>query len=216
MGFSYSVDLVFTLVCPLSVPRSTNKTSYCSTPADDCQIWALISHSTTSSSLWPPTLSSWMETGHPTQLRALRLFRTRFCPTSPPRVSRRIVPDVSFASGSTRLPLTGPSRPSPYFKSTEDLLSKFQLLSAYDSYVRPLLPPEDLSLDKGKGKQRDMSPIPDPHPIHINDPDDDELDRRKKKNNYKHLIKGIPGSMTLWVPFQPSTFAHSSHRKTLD
>lgn len=93
-------------------------------------------------------------------------------------------------------PSTGPSRPPPYFKSTEDLLSKFQLLSAYDSYVRPFLPPEDVLQDKGKGKQRDMSPIPDPHSPHINDPDDDELDRRKKKNNYKHLIKGIPGSMT--------------------
>jgi hypothetical protein len=93
-------------------------------------------------------------------------------------------------------PSIGPSRPPPYFKSTEDLLSKFQLLSAYDSYVRPFLPPEEMSPDKGKGKQRDMSPIPDPHSMHINDLDDDELDRRKKKNNYKHLIKGIPGSMT--------------------
>ena len=51
--------------------------------------------------------------------------------------------------------------------------------------------------DKGKGKQRDMSPTPDPHSMHINDLDDDELDRRKKKNSYKHLIKGIPGSMTM-------------------
>jgi len=113
-------------------------------------------------------------------------------------------------------PSIGPSRPPPYFKSTEDLLSKFQLLSAYDSYVRPFLPPEDMSPDKGKGKQRDMSPIPDPHSMHINDLDDDELDRRKKKNNYKHLIKGIPGSMTLYALFQPPTFAHPSYRKTLD
>jgi hypothetical protein len=73
-----------------------------------------------------------------------------------------------------------------------------------------------MSPDKGKGKQRDMSPIPDPHSTHTNDQDDDELDRRKKKNNYKHLIKGIPGSMTSCDPFQPSTLAHSSHRKTLD
>ncbi|KAF9790318.1 hypothetical protein BJ322DRAFT_1035559 [Thelephora terrestris] len=91
------------------------------------------------------------------------------------------------------LPPAAPSRPPPYFKSTEDLLSKFQLLPAYDSYVRPFLPPEDMSSDKGKGKQRDMSPIPDPHSMLTNDPDDDELDRRKKKNSYKHLIKGIPG-----------------------
>lgn len=113
-------------------------------------------------------------------------------------------------------PLIGPSRPPPCFKSTEDLLSKFQLLSAYDSYVRPFLPPEDMSSDKGKGKQRDTPPIPDPHSIHINDPDDDELDRRKKKNNYKHLIKGIPGSITLCVSFPPPTFIHSSHRETLN
>ena len=113
-------------------------------------------------------------------------------------------------------PSIGPSRPLPYFKSTEDLLSKFQLLSAYDSYVCPFLPPEEMSPDKGKGKQRDMSPTPDPHSMHINDPDDDELGRRKKKNSYKHLIKGIPGSMTSCVPFQLVTFAYSSHRKTLN
>ena len=94
-------------------------------------------------------------------------------------------------------PSLGPSRPPSYLKSTEDLLSKFQLLSAYDSYVRPFLSPEDIPSDKGKGKQRDMSPTPDPQSTHINDPDDDEFDRRKKKNSYKHLIKGIPGSMTL-------------------
>ena len=98
-------------------------------------------------------------------------------------------------------PSTAPSRPPPYFKSTEDLLSKFQLLSAYDSYVHPFLPPEDGLPDKGKGKQRDMSPVLDAHSVHINDPDDDELDRRKKKNNYKHLIKGIPGSVAFAYRF---------------
>jgi hypothetical protein len=61
-------------------------------------------------------------------------------------------------------------------------------------------------LDKAKGKQRDSSPIPDPHSIQINDPDDEELDRRKKKNNYKHLIKGIPGSIPSCVQFQPRLF----------
>ena len=133
--------------------------------------------------------------------QALRLFQTRFSPISPPRVSSLIRPHANrfWIHLSSSI---GPCRPPPYFKSTEDLLSKFQLLSAYDSYVRPLLPPEDMSPDKGKGKQRDMSPTPDPHSMHTNDPDDDELDRRKKKkSNYKHLIKGIPGSTTLCVPF---------------
>ena len=113
-------------------------------------------------------------------------------------------------------PCIGPSRPPPYFKSTEDLLSKFQLLSAYDSYVRPFLPPEDIPSDKGKGKPRDMSPVLDPHPIHTNDPDDDELDRRRKKNSYKHLIKGVPGSIASRAQFQRSTVIYSSHRETLD
>jgi len=99
------------------------------------------------------------------------------------------LPDAIFSY----LRPAGPNRPPPYFKSTEDLLSKFQLLSAYDSYVRPFLASEEMSPDKGKGKQRDMSPVPDTLSTSINDPDDDDLSRRKKKNSYKHLIKGIPG-----------------------
>jgi hypothetical protein len=113
------------------------------------------------------------------------------CCTAPHALLTRI------ASGSI-----GPSRPPPYFKSTEDLLSKFQLLSAYNSYVRPFQSLEDTPSDTVKG-----TPI---------DPDDDELDRGKKKNSYKHLIKGIPGSITSCVSFQQSTFAHSPRRKTLD
>ena len=134
--------------------------------------------------------------------------------TSLPQVGCRIAAYASLA----RIPLspsTGPSRPPPYFKSTEDLLSKFQLLSAYDSYVRPFLPSEDMPSDTVKGEGWDILPT-DPHSIHTNDPDDDELDRRKKKNNYKHLIKGIPGSIASSVPFQTSTFAYPSHRETLD
>ena len=94
-------------------------------------------------------------------------------------------------------------------------MSKFQLLSAYDSYVRPFLPQEDVSSDKGKGKQRDASPFPDPHSIHANDPDDDEFDRGKRKNSYKHLIKGIPGSITSCLPFHSfirSTGKHSTKK----
>jgi len=186
-------------------------TSFCSIRAGDCRIGTLVSHSTSSSS-WPLPLLSWTETGHRMRLQGLRLFQTRFfrtrlSPISSLWVSRRLMPDAWLHTNRFWIhsfPFIGPSRPPPYFKSTEDLLSKFQLLSAYDSYVRPFLPPDDMSPDKGKGKQRDMSPIPQPHSVHINDQDDDELDRRKTKNSYKHLIKGIPGSMTLCIQFQPA------------
>lgn len=129
------------------------------------------------------------------RLQAPRVSQMQFPPISLQQVGGRVAQDVCSHQSHWihSSSFVGPSRPPPYFKSTEDLLSKFQLLSAYDSYVRPFLPPEDLSPDKGKGKQRDMSPIPDPHLSHINDADDDELDRRKKKTGYKHLIKGTPG-----------------------
>jgi hypothetical protein len=94
--------------------------------------------------------------------------------------------------------LPGPSHPSPYFSSTEDLLAKFRLLSAYDKYVRPFVDSSehDSSIDKGKGKERDLSPSPEPTTALGNDLDDDENDKRKKKNSYRHLIKGIPGIVT--------------------
>ena len=74
---------------------------------------------------------------------------------------------------------TGPSRRKVLFESTQDLISRFELLPAYDKYVRPYIHqmgshPEALSnhtpadatlpsalrssspstLDKGKGKER--------------------------------------------------------------
>ena len=60
---------------------------------------------------------------------------------------------------------TEPRATRPYFDSTQDLLSRFDLLSAYDKYVRPFAPPVGGTStstgtisavgDKGKGKERD-------------------------------------------------------------
>ena len=195
-------------------PPVANKL-FCSTLVAGCQIWTLVSRSASSSS-WPPPVivmdgdgSSNAVAGPSTLPDAILSYlppagKSSHCAWCLPHANRFWI---------HLPPSAGPSRPTPYFKSTEDLLSKFQLLSAYDSHVRPFLPPDDASPDKGKGKQRDMSPIPDPHSMHSNDPDDDELDRRRKKNNYKHLIKGIPGSMTLCAPFQQSTFAHPASQE---
>ena len=102
----------------------------------------------------------------------------------------------------------------PYFDSTQDLLSRFQLLSAYDKYVRPYstpvgapgssqLPGQAGTPDKGKGKEREVpprdiaSPAAAQTPGAGNDGDDEEgqgKGEKKWKNNYKHLIKGIPGA----------------------
>ncbi|KAI0259887.1 hypothetical protein BC834DRAFT_903697 [Gloeopeniophorella convolvens] len=105
-----------------------------------------------------------------------------------------------------------PPAPPHLLESTQDLLSKFHLLPAYDKFVRPLLAPEfdaqssnhppttpavpSLS-DKGKGKERDPGTpgvASAATPGAQNDGDDEDgKDGKKKKNTYRHLIKGIPG-----------------------
>ena len=103
-------------------------------------------------------------------------------------------------------------RPPRLLESTQDLISRFHLLTAYDKIVRPFIAQEhdpntahlpttpavaSLS-DKGKGKERDpgtptiaSAATPGTH----QDPDDDEgRDGKKKKNTYRHLIKGVPGT----------------------
>lgn len=99
--------------------------------------------------------------------------------------------------------------------STQDLISRFHLLSAYDKFVRPFIaqehdpntahlpttPAAAPSSDKGKGKERDpgtptiaSAATPGTH----HDPDDDEgRDGKKKKNTYRHLIKGVPGKHSI-------------------
>ncbi|TCD63138.1 hypothetical protein EIP91_005976, partial [Steccherinum ochraceum] len=101
------------------------------------------------------------------------------------------------------LPPQEPPRPKPHFRSTDDLLSRFQLLSAYDRYVRPYSVPVSSTsassnvLDKGKGKERELSSTPSALPTsnsaNEGEEEDGQKGERKWKNNYKHLIKGIPG-----------------------
>ncbi|KAF9267811.1 hypothetical protein L218DRAFT_893982 [Marasmius fiardii PR-910] len=93
-------------------------------------------------------------------------------------------------------PLTQPLQPQ-YIKSTHDLLSQFCLKDAYDKYVKP--PPTDptspSATDKGKGKEMVATPAADGQ-----DQDDDEVTgkgEKKKKNSYRHLIKGVPGKHSM-------------------
>ena len=121
-----------------------------------------------------------------------------------------------------------PPPPKQHLASTQDLLSCFHLLPAYSKYVRPsLLPGADPSNDgappstpgtsamqgtfgKGKGKEvvhRNAVTMGNtPADMDLGDggdADDDDITggkgEKKKKNTYKHLIKGIPG--VLIVPF---------------
>ncbi|KAJ3476135.1 hypothetical protein NLI96_g11374 [Meripilus lineatus] len=127
---------------------------------------------------------------------------------------------LAICTSSTHLSSPpGPPKQRPYFASTDDLLSRFHLLPAYDRYVRPFAsqnPPQIPSLptiDKGKGKekdipQRDISAPAASTPLPHNDQDEDDQPpkgERKWKNNYKHMIKGIPGSSLAFFnpPFLP-------------
>jgi hypothetical protein len=114
----------------------------------------------------------------------------------------------------------GHPQPQTYLRSTQDLVTRFNLLSAYDKYVRPFAtptpipdearsvePPTPGGMDKGKGKQRETSmPFAAPTPAGLNDGDgdDDEGGKgdKRRKNNYRHLIKGIPG--VHFVPYNIS------------
>jgi len=103
-----------------------------------------------------------------------------------------------------------------YLSSTQDLLARFDLLSAYDKYVRPFTTSTETGLDQmvsppsikpngngamDKGKGREVVATPDtPGMPDGGDGDDEEgvggKGDKKKKNNYKHLLKGIPGEST--------------------
>ncbi|KAI0059214.1 hypothetical protein BV25DRAFT_1809491, partial [Artomyces pyxidatus] len=105
-----------------------------------------------------------------------------------------------------------PPHPPPLIQSTQDLITRFNLLPAYDKFVRPLNGPAEEStnhpptpgttpiattFDKGKGKERDpetpgVASATTPGAPADGD-DDDGKDGKKKKNTYRHLIKGIPG-----------------------
>ncbi|KAF8485907.1 hypothetical protein DFH94DRAFT_708806 [Russula ochroleuca] len=140
----------------------------------------------------------------------------------PPSPSAQQSPHHNAVAGPSSIPLI-PSLflqpvsppPPPLLESTQDLISTFHLLTAYDKFVRPFvaqeqdplssLPPTTPavapSFDKGKGKERDpgtptvaSAATPGTH----HDPDDDEgRDGKKKKNTYRHLIRGIPGKHSI-------------------
>ncbi|TFY55827.1 hypothetical protein EVJ58_g7998 [Rhodofomes roseus] len=99
------------------------------------------------------------------------------------------------------LPPPGPPRPRPLLSSTQDLITRFQLLPAYDKYVRPYAPPVGQQLsaaDKGKGREREMSVPLGATPGAVLDGDEDDGEGKKKaKNTYKQLIKGIPGKHSM-------------------
>ncbi|KAF8806988.1 hypothetical protein BYT27DRAFT_7101295 [Phlegmacium glaucopus] len=140
--------------------------------------------------------------------------------SSPSTAPHSSVPPLLF------LPPLGPPPPKQHLASTQDLLSRFHLLPAYNKYVRPsLLPGTDPSnegappstpdasitpgtLDKGKGKEVVHGNVATMGntPVDMDlgdggDGDDDDAaggkGEKKKKNTYKHLIKGVPGKHSL-------------------
>ncbi|KAG7089528.1 hypothetical protein E1B28_011203 [Marasmius oreades] len=94
-------------------------------------------------------------------------------------------------------PVTQPPQPQ-YIKSTNDLLAQFCLNDAYDKYVKPPPPTDPTSpstADKGKGKETAATPAGE-----AQDQDDDDVTgkgEKKKKNSYRHLIKGVPGKHSM-------------------
>ncbi|KAJ7227228.1 hypothetical protein GGX14DRAFT_418740 [Mycena pura] len=94
-----------------------------------------------------------------------------------------------------------PKQPPPPIASTYDLLARFQLLPAYDKYVRSFVDDHHDTQDNGKGKAREQNASPTPQTPGDQDPDDDDpaqtKGEKKKKNTYKHLIKGIPGKHSM-------------------
>ncbi|KAF8896316.1 hypothetical protein BD779DRAFT_575511 [Infundibulicybe gibba] len=113
------------------------------------------------------------------------------------------------------LPPAGPPQPISHLSSTQDLLARFRLLPAYDKYVRPFAAPADSQPDSScvvassipnsagvvdKGKGRELAPAAQAQAPGGMDGDDDEAGvkgEKKWRNNYKHLIKGIPGKHSL-------------------
>lgn len=105
--------------------------------------------------------------------------------------------------------MTGPPPDPIYLTSTQDLLGRFQLLPAYHKYVTTFyakdaqsasspgipFPPNSPVRDKGKGKEKEkeptISPVGDAQEA---DDDDGAKGEKKKKDTYKSLIKGIPGT----------------------
>ncbi|KAH9959659.1 hypothetical protein BC827DRAFT_1134343 [Russula dissimulans] len=142
---------------------------------------------------------------------------------TPPSPSTQQHPRSNAVAGPSSIPINSslfllpPASPRPpqLLESTQDLISRFHLLTAYDKFVRPFVsqeydphggqlpttPPVAPSSDKRKGKERDPgSPAiaSAATPATHHDPDDEEgRDGKKKKNTYRHLIKGVPGKHSI-------------------
>ncbi|KAF8071919.1 hypothetical protein FPV67DRAFT_906210 [Lyophyllum atratum] len=132
-----------------------------------------------------------------------------------PSTSRSSTPPPAQSTSQLFLPPPGPPQTHPtYLSSTQDLLARFQLLPSYDKYVRPFAAPSETGLDqvgptpitpgangildKGKGKEVEGVPMT-PGAGDGGDGDDEDGGKgdKRKRNNYKHLIKGIPGKHSL-------------------
>lgn len=106
-----------------------------------------------------------------------------------------------------------------HFDARQDLLARYNLTSTYDRYVRPYSMPVDISqppnpnvADKGKGREKELSAAPNtgspaadtPGAGDDGDGEDNQGSKvgKKWKNNYKHLIKNLPGAFRhsgLWT-----------------
>ncbi|OBZ72587.1 hypothetical protein A0H81_07432 [Grifola frondosa] len=108
------------------------------------------------------------------------------------------------------LPPPGPPQPRPHLTSTQDLVSRFKLLPAYDKYVTPYVVPlgsaaglpldASSATDKGKGKDKEVPSLdvplssPAQTPAAGNDGEEEDGPKGEKMwKTYKHLIKGIAG-----------------------
>ncbi|KIY64175.1 hypothetical protein CYLTODRAFT_493339 [Cylindrobasidium torrendii FP15055 ss-10] len=121
--------------------------------------------------------------------------------------SRPHTPPAEIVSDPVPLFFPPPVRAVPpiFFRSTEDLISKFHLFDAYDKYVKNEeqddAEPSSPTADKGKGKakEKDSLAVPPHTPAPAaGDPDDDEGGAKDKiKKSYKHLIKGVPGKHSM-------------------
>ena len=72
------------------------------------------------------------------------------------------------------------SQPQTFLASTQDLLARFHLHSAYHTHVQPPSSPSQLPPSTVAPKAIPHDPPP-------------ETDDKKKKNSYRHLIRNVPG-----------------------
>ncbi|EIM91191.1 uncharacterized protein STEHIDRAFT_152850 [Stereum hirsutum FP-91666 SS1] len=171
-------------------------------------------------------------------------------PSSQPKPAR-----PTYIPPSLYLPPPREPRPPLFLNSSQDLVGRFRLQSAYDKFVKPFIEPtqpqqQQQSRQDGQSSNHPPTPAPPfnaPTPdVNINgkgkakaaaaaaaepatpmpatpgpggggggggqDGDEEEVgkDGKKKKNTYRHLIKGIPGDYSL---LRSSPFSSRSRSK---